>query len=130
MNIITDITTGLTVIAGSLVAEATVDPVTHYAGLIEKFGIMAVMLGYFLVRDYFQRRADAAEKASLIGKLDNLELFIRDKLISHLDNSTDAVKSCDKTHKKLLVALEDKAPCLREAAGKAKERLKEDTDTQ
>jgi threonine aldolase len=130
MNIITDITSGLVVIAGAVVAEAATDPVTHYAGLFEKFGVMACLLLYFLVRDYYRNKADMAEKMANSAKHDALEDFIRIEFMKQLTDSTGAIRSNEKTHKRLLEALEHKTPCLAEAAEKAKQAAKKDTDKQ
>ena len=119
MNLATDISSGLVVIAGAVVAEAVTDPVTQYAGLIEKFGVMACLLLYFLVRDYLRTKADNIEKVSMAAKYDNLDSFIREKLMAQLNESTTAIRAIDGTHKKLLRALEQKTPCLADAAGKA-----------
>lgn len=129
MNLITDITSGLVVIAGAVVAESATDPVTHYAGLLEKFGVMACLLLYFLVRDYLRSKADSAEKIASQVKHDRLEEFIRTTFMGKLDDCNNAIKSSERTHKNLLTALEKNAPCLGEAARLSKEHLKKDTDT-
>lgn len=130
MNIIADITTGLVVTAGAVAAEAeTIDPVSHYAGLMERFGVMACLLLYFLLRDYFRNKADIAEKTTLLSKLNSLEEFIREKLMDKLDESVVVIKESRRTHDRLLTALEKNTPCMAEAAKKAKEKLHQHSDS-
>lgn len=117
-------------IAAAVVAEASTDPVTHYAGLLEKFGVMACLLLYFLVRDYYRNKADMAEKMVNAKKHEDLETFIREKLMTQLTDSTSSIRSNEKTHKRLLEALEHKAPCLADAAHAARNKMKQGTDSQ
>lgn len=125
MNLITDISSGLVVITGVVVADAQTDAVTQYAGLIEKFGVMAVLLLYFLVRDYFRNKADEVEKVALKNKQDALEEFIREKLTDKLDDAVTTMRESKRVNKQLLTALEHKAPCMAQAAIAAQASMKE-----
>lgn len=128
MKLITDIGAGLAVIAGASAVDNT-EPVAYYAGVLEKFGVMAVMLLYFLVRDYLRSKNDALEKASMANKLNELENFIREKLSEKLDDAVDVMRSTKRSNKALLEALENKAPCLSYAA-KDQRKRQEDATTE
>jgi len=125
MNLITDISSGLVVITGVVIADAQTDTVTQYAGLIEKFGVMAALLLYFLVRDYFRNKADDVERVALKKNQDALEEFIRDKLADKLDDAVASIRESRNTNKQLLSALEHKTPCMSQAAKAAKASMKE-----
>lgn len=133
MNLPIDIITGLAVIAGVAYADTntTASAVQGYAALVEKFGIMAALLAYFLVRDYLRNKVDQTEKIAQTAKLDSLNVYVRDILSKQLATSTTAIKANTKTHDHLLDALEHKSPCLSKAAHERKVSLKasiDDTD--
>lgn len=98
---------------------ATADPVSHYASIVEKYGVTLCILIYFVIRDYLSRKTDAAEKAAMASKVNELECFIRDKFSEKLDDAVEIMKENKKMNKALVAALETKAPCLQVAKVKA-----------
>lgn len=129
MNLATDIFTGLVVVATAVVADEATGSVAQYAGLIEKFGVMACLLVYFLVRDYLRNKADSQEKLAMTAKYDNLDAFVREKLVTQLNESTAAIRSAESTNKKLLNALVLKSPCLKDSAQNALAKIQKETET-
>ena len=120
MKLIFDLVAGLTISATAVVVDAAAAPVAEYAGLLERFGVMACLLAYFLVRDYLRNKEDKIEKKELVSKLDNLEEFIREKLMDKLDKSSGIIQKNTDTNTRLLDAFETKAPCMSYAAKESK----------
>lgn len=91
-NIIAAVTASGGVAASGLAVDA------GWPAIIEKFGITAGLLAYFIVRDiHNQRRADSERKA-LVKRIQTLEDEHRDLLTGKLKEATDLMRSCQVNH--------------------------------
>ena len=115
MNLATDLTSGILMLAVVAVADSQVDPLNTTAALLEKFGIMAVVLAYFIVRDYFRSKDDKEEKLALIAKIDESQRYVRETLTQQLSHCTNVIRDNLKTHDRFLKAIETTDP-LKQAA--------------
>lgn len=106
MNLVTDLTSGVIMLGVVTIADANIDPVNTTAAMIEKFGIMTVVLAYFVVRDYFRSKQEREEKLVLIAKIEESQRWVRDTLSGQLANCTHVIHDNLKTHNKFLEAME------------------------
>ena len=120
-----EIASALVVAAGISAADAAtpIDTIDRVGGLVEKFGIMAALLVYFLIRDYLRDKADQRDKLHRQAKQEALETYVRETLSNQLALSSTILRQTAKTNDKLLEALERKAPCLAQAAHDRKSEL-------
>ncbi len=125
MNLGIDVLVGIGVTAGITAAEGQIGPIEQYMGLIEKFGVMACLLIYFLIRDWLQRKADVKEKEGLISKINSLDTFIRDSLLKQLTTCNNIIRDDLKTHGALLKAIEKEEPLSRAAHDRRIERAQD-----
>lgn len=78
--------------------------------LIEKFGVMAVLLVYFVVRDFLRYRADQQEKKEYresIKKLNDEKQADRDGIIK---DQSEIITKARTTHRVLVDTLKDYKP--------------------
>lgn len=118
MGLPIDLAVAMVVAAGVSAADAAtpMDNIDRIGGLVEKFGIMAALLIYFLIRDYLRDKADQKDKEHRMAKQEALESYVRETLSNQLALNSNVMKTNTRTHDKLLEALERKSPCLHEAA--------------
>ncbi len=112
MKLITDLLSGLVVVSGVAVADVSIGPAADMPALIERFGVITAMLVYFLIRDYYRSKADAAEKVTRDQKHEDLQEYIRTVLSKHLKDTVVEIKAGRNTHSRLLDALERNTGCL------------------
>ena len=87
--------------------------------LIERFGVMAVLLVYFVVRDYIRYRADQKEKAEYKAYIENLQDQINGDHKALIGKQGKELNRTKQTHDVLIDTLKDYEPT--EAAIKALE---------
>lgn len=118
MGLPIEIISALVVAAGVSAADAAtpIDNIDRVGTLVEKFGIMAALLIYFLIRDYFRDKADQVDKLHRQVKQESLETYVRETLSNQLAQNSSILKTTVKTHDKMLEALERKTPCMAHAA--------------
>lgn len=125
MNLATDLTSGIIMLAVVAVADSQVDPVNTTAALIEKFGIMTVVLAYFIIRDYFRSKDDKEEKLALISKIEESQRYVRDTLTAQLTQCTNVMRDNLKTHDRFLKAIEGANPMAQAAHDRRIERAED-----
>lgn len=106
----------------AVVGEPSTPPIDTSAaatllGLIERFGVMAVLLVYFVVRDFIRYRADQREKQEsrddikrLYGEIKDLNNEISGDHKIAMAKQHSHIERARRTHDMLIVALEDFEP--------------------
>lgn len=122
----------MVVAAGVSAADAAtpMDNIDRIGGLVEKFGIMAALLVYFLIRDYLRDKSEQRDKQHRMAKQEALESYVRETLANQLAQNSGVLKATTKTHDKLLEALERKSPCLQHAAHERNLEVKATKETE
>ena len=80
--------------------DLSVKSAAGWADLIERYGIMALLLIYFVIRDYVRSKADAARQAKLEALLDakdahysELEKYVRTTMAGAMSDVALALQS-------------------------------------
>lgn len=95
MNLYTDLG-GMTLISMLTAVAAsgedgTVLTATSWLQLVERFGIMAVILFYFVFRDYIKNREDKIAEQHKQAYLERVEAYVRDTLVTELQLSRTTI---------------------------------------
>jgi hypothetical protein len=116
MNLPAHIASALAVAGvAAVVGEPNTPPVDTSAaatllGLIERFGVMAVLLVYFVVRDYLRYRADQTEKREYKASIAGLQSLINGDHKALIAKQGKELNRARQTHDVLIETLENYEP--------------------
>jgi hypothetical protein len=98
----------LCLVSTAAAAESITQQLDPVSGIVERFGIAAGLLLYFVVRDYYRSKDDRAEHNNTDRKLDDLNTYIRDKLEALIIESKDELRESREARERLEHKLKDR----------------------
>ena len=84
--------------------KTTVDMVSS---LVEKFGVMFILLAYFVVRDYFRMKSDGIERKELLRSLEAKDTYIKNELKESLERCVREVTKAKSVSAIVIEALKE-----------------------